>query len=187
MVLDLARFVTHHPGGKFNLVQNVGRDISKFFYGGYSLENNLGPKPSRGHSHSNYAKMIVNDLVVAVYEKSIQTQISECYSDLKLTEMWNESTGTVYLKTLDQTKVANFRSFFPGLEFIGKHYKVRAFNNFNFDASTSKLSYKIMEKKLDVERHYTICNVMRRSFYEPLLDCLQTGNSREQISAVLQS
>jgi len=40
MVLDLAPFIDHHPGGKFSLVQNIGRDISKFFYGGYSLENN---------------------------------------------------------------------------------------------------------------------------------------------------
>ena len=62
-----------------------------------------------------------------------------------MTEMWNESTGTVYLKTFNQMKVANFRSFFPGLEFIGKHFKVRAFNNLNYDASKSKLNYDIKE------------------------------------------
>ena len=69
MVLDISKFIDHHPGGKFSLVQNIGRDISKFFYGGYSLENNFGPSPSKGHFHSNYARIIVNDLIVGVYEK----------------------------------------------------------------------------------------------------------------------
>jgi len=78
MVLDISKFILHHPGGKFVLLQNVGRDISKFFYGGYSLENNLGPQPSRGYTHSNYAKMIVNSLIVGVYDKNVITAITEC-------------------------------------------------------------------------------------------------------------
>ena len=40
MVLDLEQFLGKHPGGNFSLTQNIGRDISKFFYGGYSLESN---------------------------------------------------------------------------------------------------------------------------------------------------
>jgi cytochrome b involved in lipid metabolism len=39
LVLDIGRFMGEHPGGLFALEHNVGRDISKFFYGGYSLEN----------------------------------------------------------------------------------------------------------------------------------------------------
>ena len=35
LVLDLNGFDYIHPGGKFNLRHNLGRDISKFFYGGY--------------------------------------------------------------------------------------------------------------------------------------------------------
>jgi len=38
MVLDVTRFMFNHPGGKFVIEHNVGRDISKFFYGGYTLE-----------------------------------------------------------------------------------------------------------------------------------------------------
>lgn len=34
-VIDLKSFLMNHPGGKFVLEQNIGRDISKFFYGGY--------------------------------------------------------------------------------------------------------------------------------------------------------
>lgn len=39
LVLDVSWFMGEHPGGLFTLEHNVGRDISKFFYGGYSLEN----------------------------------------------------------------------------------------------------------------------------------------------------
>lgn len=46
LVLDIEGFTNHHPGGKFVLFHNVGRDISKFFHGGYSLEGNLGQAPA---------------------------------------------------------------------------------------------------------------------------------------------
>jgi len=39
MVLDVSSFINNHPGGNFSLTHNIGKDISKFFYGGYSLEN----------------------------------------------------------------------------------------------------------------------------------------------------
>ena len=39
LILDIADFMPEHPGGFFSLNHNIGRDVSKFFYGGYSLEN----------------------------------------------------------------------------------------------------------------------------------------------------
>lgn len=39
-ILDVQSFQDYHPGGKFSLYHNIGRDISKFFYGGYSLDPN---------------------------------------------------------------------------------------------------------------------------------------------------
>ena len=71
LVLDVSKFMFAHPGGKFVLMQNVGRDISKFFYGGYSLEGNLMPNSSQGHNHSHIAKSIINSLIIAVYDKEI--------------------------------------------------------------------------------------------------------------------
>lgn len=47
---------------------HIGRDISKFFHGGYSLEGNMTGPPAKGHLHSNYAKKIVNDLAIARFE-----------------------------------------------------------------------------------------------------------------------
>ncbi len=40
MVINVTEYIENHPGGKEVLEHNVGRDISKFFYGGYSLGRN---------------------------------------------------------------------------------------------------------------------------------------------------
>jgi len=72
LVIDVQEFINEHPGGKFVLQHNVGEDISKFFFGGYCLEGNLkGISP--GHKHSAYARLIVNDLAIAIYERDIPT------------------------------------------------------------------------------------------------------------------
>ena len=62
LVLDVSKFKSEHPGGQFLLDFHVGKDVSKYFYGGYVLENGTGLKPYR---HSNVARMIVNDIIVA--------------------------------------------------------------------------------------------------------------------------
>lgn len=38
LILDVSEYQFYHPGGKFVIEQNIGRDISKFFYGGYAQE-----------------------------------------------------------------------------------------------------------------------------------------------------
>jgi cytochrome b involved in lipid metabolism len=57
LVLDVGKWKVNHPGGKFLIDHNIGRDVSKYFYGGYLLENGQGMKPN---THSNVAKSIVN-------------------------------------------------------------------------------------------------------------------------------
>ena len=49
LVLDVGKYMNHHPGGRYFMIQNVGRDISKFFYGAYRLENDSWGRP---HTHS---------------------------------------------------------------------------------------------------------------------------------------
>lgn len=61
-----------HPGGKFALSQNYGRDISKFFNGGYSLMQGPGIKP---HHHSAHALKILKGLIVGVLKS--QTDVKE--------------------------------------------------------------------------------------------------------------
>ena len=61
MVLNVTKYMYNHPGGKFVISQNVGRDITKFFYGGYQMENYGNLKP---YFHSNIARSVVNDLII---------------------------------------------------------------------------------------------------------------------------
>jgi hypothetical protein len=51
------------------LQQNIGNDVGKYFYGGYQMEGNLGAKPNPGYKHSNYARRVVNQLIVAQLTK----------------------------------------------------------------------------------------------------------------------
>lgn len=62
MILDVGVYAAYHPGGAFLLEHNIGRDISKFFYGGYSLDTG---RDSKIHAHSTIPRSIVNSLVVA--------------------------------------------------------------------------------------------------------------------------
>jgi len=64
-VLDVAKYIDWHPGGRFLITHNIGRDISKCFYGGYALEGNLGPTLAPTWTHSNIARQVVNQLIIA--------------------------------------------------------------------------------------------------------------------------
>jgi cytochrome b involved in lipid metabolism len=64
--LNIEEFGTKHPGGAFMIDNNVGRDVSKFFYGGYAMSGNT---TSPGDyvpriQHSNYARYIASDLAI---------------------------------------------------------------------------------------------------------------------------
>ena len=39
LVLDFSDYAAYHPGGKFLLEKNRGRDITKFYYGAYAIHN----------------------------------------------------------------------------------------------------------------------------------------------------
>lgn len=94
---------------------NIGRDISKFFYGGYSMEGNLGGRPASGHVHTNYARMIVNDLIIGNYEKQITVQSTICKVNIGKTIRVNDSTCTFFFESETGEIVPNFKEFYPGL------------------------------------------------------------------------
>jgi cytochrome b involved in lipid metabolism len=39
LILDVKHYQFIHPGGQFLVEKNVGRDIGKYFDGGYQMEN----------------------------------------------------------------------------------------------------------------------------------------------------
>jgi cytochrome b involved in lipid metabolism len=72
LVLDVSDFVKYHPGGTFALEHTIGTDISKYFYGGYALEGNLSKNRSAvAWKHSNYARLIVNDIVIGQFDSDL--------------------------------------------------------------------------------------------------------------------
>lgn len=70
LVLDITDFLKMHPGGSFLLQQTIGRDVSKFFYGGYALDGNSNDPstPNQRHAHTNVARRIANRLVIALID-----------------------------------------------------------------------------------------------------------------------
>ena len=70
MVLNVGSYMDNHPGGRFSFENNIGRDITKFFYGGDSMEAHEHLKP---FSHSNIARKIVNTLIIGKLEREAET------------------------------------------------------------------------------------------------------------------
>jgi hypothetical protein len=65
LVLDVTDYMDNHPGGKFLISHTVGTDISKYFYGGYSLDGNLVPGQLKRHNHTNASRVQVDTMAVA--------------------------------------------------------------------------------------------------------------------------
>ena len=59
-VVDVSGFIRHHPGGEFVLKHNIGRDVTKYFFGGQALEH----QNVSCHQHSNGAKRILKGLII---------------------------------------------------------------------------------------------------------------------------
>ena len=57
LILNTNGYERIHPGGKFTLIKNFGRDVSKFYYGGYALVQGKGAFGV--HAHSEASRMIV--------------------------------------------------------------------------------------------------------------------------------
>ena len=70
LILDVRKFRSEHPGGQFHIDFHVGRDVSKFFYGGYVLENQSGMTP---YTHSNVARAIVNGMIIGKLGQPAET------------------------------------------------------------------------------------------------------------------
>jgi len=64
LVLDVGRYASRHPGGKFLIDATVGRDVSKYFYGGYKMENSKSNRDSP-YRHSMMARKVVSTIVYA--------------------------------------------------------------------------------------------------------------------------
>lgn len=105
MVVDISSYAYNHPGGAFLLDYNVGRDISKFFYGSYALDGN-GNDPSKQeterHAHSNLARKIANNNRVGIMK----------YDATRWNLKAGEGTTTFKINHKNSVKINDFTSTF---------------------------------------------------------------------------
>ena len=127
-----------HPGGKFVLKQNYGRDVSKFFNGGYSLIQGPGIKP---HHHSAQALKILKGLIVGVLEN--QHKVKEELFRISNKERVTDQTFTFTFTQKDNSVVHNLKRYYSDLAMMGRHFLVSS------------------KRQPRIKRHYTICSVMR--------------------------
>lgn len=78
LVVDATDYAPYHPGGKFIIERIRGTDISKFFYGGYNLEPQ---KNGKNYKHTNYARLVINSLVVGKLERSVNISYARIVSE----------------------------------------------------------------------------------------------------------
>lgn len=151
LVVNIEEYIDHHPGGKFVLEHTIGQDISKFFFGGFSLEDNSDPK-TKGYHHSYAAYSIVNELTIATFEEDIPCSVVEVTNDKTRMYDVNADTKTVTLKSAN--RCANLKHHYSDFRVLGKHFRVTVLGDPNFS------------------RHYTICNVMMGPIYKAYLESL---------------
>ena len=99
MILDVKAFALQHPGGVKLIEYNIGRDVSKYFYGGYAFQGNSNnPKDlTPRHTHSNKARIVANSIAIAVLEQP--TRAVACKIDHAQTSRVNSSTSTLTFKS----------------------------------------------------------------------------------------
>lgn len=129
MVLDLSGFFYKHPGGAFLLEYTIGRDISKFFYGGHGLDGNTAKVGAYhpANTHSNIARKIANKHIIAVIGQR-DPPMHKYTIDMTKSVVHNVSTKTFAFKIakegnqlLEKTGLQNYYSDF---ETFGKHYTI---------------------------------------------------------------
>ena len=108
------------------LNHTIGRDVSKYFYGGYSLDGNIGlEKPRRGIVHSNEARRIVNDLIIAYYEPEVEKTSTVCRLNQDKFFAVNNHVRTIYLESVSKQAIPNFKRHYQGFEVLTKHFWIR--------------------------------------------------------------
>ena len=171
LVLDVSGFMEDHPGGRFSIEHNIGRDVSKFFYGAYSLESKVDP-----HTHTNDARRILNELVVATLEMKSTTCLmkAESFEDAN-------STGTIKTITFAPVNLDNFSRIsdqpcpITDLSQIGKHYLFKNTSHESTRGGGSALG-EVDSLKGGIKRQYTRAFCMQPQVYQSLISIANNPN-----------
>lgn len=156
LILDITNFTNSHPGGRFLLEKNTGRDISKYFHGGYSYEP---IQKASNHKHSNYARTIVNDLIVARFVAKRGTSIMSAKAQVQDDDAPRDIRTYKFVPRGDQNLASGMSNFYPDLTNCGKHYLVQRVNEAG--------------KLIDHARQYTVAASMDQAVYGQTVKALE--------------
>lgn len=171
LVLDIASWLERHPGGLWVLKHNIGKDISKFFYGGYAQDGNESIQNNPGHAHSNNARKAVNELAIARYSSTI---VSSAKCRIRTPpDACNSLTKNFTFTAVDiDAKPDHFRLFFPGLKTLGKNYLVQNVP---------------IARELAVTRQYSICYALNDAICNNVIQCLNENSKAKFNSSLFDS
>ena len=148
MVLDVSSYAHFHPGGSFVIEQLIGKDISEYFHGGFSMTELQGDESTKDtkYSHSNYARLICNGLCIGKLESaSTRLEFRSVFVDKEKLYEVNDTTTTVEFELKDQDQ--EFSGLYE-IENLGKHMTI---TGTVYDSPDKKW---LCEK---VRRQYTLC------------------------------
>ncbi|CAI2385131.1 unnamed protein product [Moneuplotes crassus] len=171
-VIDFGKYQYDHPGGKYVLEECAGKEIGKYFYGAYSLDDNI-----KTHKHSFVAGKILKKIAIAKLKSPEDTQkmVTSRFDDINgIEDRSNELyTGNFRVKQKDELFKGVYRVTFkndtkgykvivPGISSFGRHYLIHS-------------------EDQKVSRYYTICNVMNSEIYPVYINAIDKilGNQTE--------
>ncbi|CDW77376.1 UNKNOWN [Stylonychia lemnae] len=149
-IIDVESFLDNHPGGKNVLKWNVGRDISKFFYGSFQFTNmnNLEQK----NTHSSLGWQLANQMAIGRLENNYSEEypVELIYTSQQIAK--NTKTFVFQGKELKP----GLQNYYSNIGYFGKHFLV-----FN-------------KKKPDQKRLYYICNCLTPKIYEQYIRLIRS-------------
>ena len=116
--------------------KNFGRDISKFFYGGYAMVGG-----TKVHRHSPNALAIAKQLVVGKLD--LEPSLNDDKMRITAVTPVNNTTSTFLFRLKNEQKVKGLKKWYGNVNMIGRHFVVSS------------------DDALEEKRHYTICNIMQ--------------------------
>ncbi|CAI2386298.1 unnamed protein product [Moneuplotes crassus] len=189
-VLNISPFIEEHPGSTYVLIENLGKDIGKYFYGAYSMSPGVDP-----HTHSRYAADLMEEFVMgklkitevsnkqgntlnytvkdALKFSSEEKEENKGMGDLKpvavkvndnefiLMNRQEISKGVARVKL--QNANCRVKKFYPGLSLSGKSWSLTSLQN-------------------HTSRYYTICNCMSTAIYDEYLTVINATLREEEYS-----
>ena len=172
-VVDLTTYAFDHPGGKYVIQQCNKKDIGKYLYGAYSMENNVSP-----HKHSLIAMKIVERLIWARIMSN--SELMQEFDSNRSVAMFIENPNLVEAGVYNTRQISIYKV--ANVEEISKNFHRVTFNdneakeNIQFSKGLDSIwkHYAVVSLKDQIARYYTVCQSFNSKFYQQYIDAFDS-------------